>query len=346
MFRGSRIPHGPRAASSTTRACLIAALAAGFAAPAAQARVVLESVAGTTMASVVVGDGVIFSSDALQRSWTMAEGVDANVHYTCVATTQSGMFIVGAENGSVWASATASADGFVLRAQAAGAAIRGIRQSQGQLLAVGDGGLIRRSFDLTGGSWVVVASPTAQNLRDLAVNATTAVVVGENGTILRGGALGTDFEVVDLGVSNTFYSVVSNPSANGSFLAVGERGEMWESLPNGLTWTRVDAGISETLRGAAQIGPATVVVGQGGAIYYSSGGFDNWGAASVSSSGNELFDAFYTGSTALACGVRRTVLWSEIGTNWIQGDVTPSQETTWGRVKSRYLGSGAGDSPR
>ena len=316
-------------------AVLVAATGSAVATAPALARPVLHEVAGTTLASVVVGEGVIYSSDALQRSWDLVEGINADLEYTCVVATTGDLFIAGALDGSIWASSNSSGDAFVQRAVAAAAAIRGITQSQGQLLAVGEGGTVRRSFDLTGGSWVAVDSPTTESLWDVAANATTMVAVGENGTVLRGGALATDLTEVDLGVSTHFYAVVSDPTTNGRFLAVGERGEMWESLGNGTSWSRVDAGISETIYGASQIGPATVVVGDGGAIYYSPGGFDNWGPASSAGS-DRLLDVTYTGSTAIACGFRRTVLWSEIGLTWTRGGVTPTQQVTWGRVKSRF----------
>src|SRR5690606_10478135 len=221
---------------------------------------------------------------------------------------------------------TPAATGFVRRASASGNALHAVTQIGSQLLAVGAGGTIVRATDQTAGNWISVSSPTTKTLRGVATNSiSSTVAVGDEGTILRGGVNGNDWQVVPIDEDRNFYAVVAGP--NGRFLAVGAGGAMWTSNGDGVSWTPVAPGgipITSNLRGLAQVGPATIAVGEGASAYYAANNFSNWQVGNTPiDSGIGAYDltaVAFSGNDLLAVGSRRVILRSFIGLVWELND--------------------------
>ncbi|MCA9726955.1 MAG: hypothetical protein KC729_04675 [Candidatus Eisenbacteria bacterium] len=308
----------------------------------AWARPVLLGIAATNLAGVTVGDGTILFSTSTHRNWAPASGIDESLIYNDVIAARDGFFVAVAEDGSAWRSATSAGAAFVRRSGAASAPLYGLTQIGSQLLAVGSGGTIVRASDQTAGSWVDVSSPTSQTLRAVATNGTTSTVaVGDGGTILRGGINGNEWQIVSIGESRDLLAVTADLTT-GRFLAAGVGGALWSAAGDGVTWTQIDPGltIEGALRGATQIGGATVVVGDRGEIYVSSMNFANWVLAQTPTDPEtgryDLYSVAFSGNDVVACGSRRVLLWSSIGLQWDDNAVVPVEEMSWGRVKSRF----------
>lgn len=306
----------------------------------AQGRTLLLGVAATNAAGVAVGDGTILFSTETLLAWNPAAGFDQSVVYTAALATADGNFVVVGEDGSAWRSTNPSATGFVRRATASSNALHAITQIGSQLLAVGEGGAIVRATDQTAGNWVSVSSPTTQTLRGVATNLiSSTVAVGDQGTILRGGVNGNDWQVVEIDESRDFYAVTADVST-GRFLAVGLGGAMWTSNGDGVSWTPVDFDITSNLRGLVQVGEATVMVGEDASAYFASANFSDWQPANTPQSpGEPVYDltaVAFAGNGLIAVGSRRTILYSFIGREWTSADVIPVEEASWGRVKSLF----------
>ena len=127
-----------------------------------------------------------FSSDG-GGSWTLPRSVPADpvgvVHQAFhMSDTENGILVgsdgtihVTDDGGLSWTAITPITD----------QDLRAVRYLDGsRVLAVGDGGTILRSLD-GGLTWAEEASGTTANLLDIAVSASTVIVVGEEGTILR-----------------------------------------------------------------------------------------------------------------------------------------------------------------
>jgi photosystem II stability/assembly factor-like uncharacterized protein len=309
----------------------------------AEARPLLLGVAATNAAGVAVGDGTILFAPETHNAWNSATGFDESIVYTAALATADGFFVVVAEDGSAWRSSTPTATGFVRRATAASSALHAVTQIGSQLLAVGEGGVIVRATDQTAGNWVSVNSPTTKTLRGVATNSiSSTVAVGDEGTILRGGVNGNDWQVVSIDEDRNFYAVLSEPGT-GRFLAVGAGGAMWRSNGDGVSWSPVAPGgitITSNLRGLAQVGPATIAVGEDASAYYAANNFANWQVANTPiDSGIGAYDltaVTFSGNDLLAVGSRRVILRSFIGLVWELNDVIPVVESSWGRVKTIF----------
>ena len=326
---------------STFFGCFLLAWAALGIGP-ANARPLLLGVAATNAAGVAVGDGAILFSTETHNAWNPAAGFDESVVYTAALATSDGFFVVVAEDGSAWRSSTPTATGFVRRASASSNALHALTQIGSQLLAVGEGGAIVRATDQTGGNWVSVSSPTTRTLRGVATNSiSSTVAVGDEGTILRGGVNGNDWQVVSIDEDRSFYAVIAEPGT-GRFLAVGTGGAMWRSNGDGVSWTPVvsETTITSNLRGLAQVGPATIAVGEDASAYYASSNFSNWQVGNTpmdTETGDyDLTAVAFSGNDLLAVGSRRVILRSFIGLVWEINDVIPVEESSWGRVKSIF----------
>ena len=111
---------------------------------------------------------------------------------------------------------------------------------------------------------------------------------------------------------------------NRLYLAVGDRGALWvaDSLPN---WRRAKTGTTVALRGATYLGDRAIVVGEGGAIFWSDG---------------EVFEAAVTGRTqwlesvaasadrVVAVGDGGVVMVSTNGIDWAAASVGKTNNLT------------------
>jgi photosystem II stability/assembly factor-like uncharacterized protein len=295
----------------------------------------LLAVAGATGSGVACGRGVVLYSATTHQTWFTSAGFDSEATYTAAVRT-SGGYLIADESGAIWRSTDPTGSAFALAAHAAGHPLRGLAllQSGSGVLAVGDQGTVLKSFDQTGGSWTAQVSPVSTNLRAVLVTATSAVAVGDGGIILRGSPQGTDWVQAESKTAKNLLALARNQF--GQFLAVGTDGVALRGEPDGLTWTLLDPIGSTTLRGAAQVASSNqvVVVGDGGEIFLSPGGYANWESA-VAPSPLNLYAVVWTGTDLVAGGSRTLVLWSYRGTSWTL-PVIPVEQTTWGVVKQRF----------
>ncbi len=294
-------------------------------------------VAGNQSAAVIAAENAIWFASATHRDWEPASGTEGGRNYTAVVAVNDGFFVVVADDGTVWRSASAEASAFVERADTT-VPLRGVTQTGSQLVAVGDAGAILRSVNREAGNWVTVTSPTTEDLFAVATNGVTSTVaVGANGTILRGGLNGTTWSVVDVGETRDLQAVTTD--SNGRFLAVGAGGAAWIGEAGGTVWTALDLGTESDLHGASRAGTVTVVVGAGPVAFYSAANFSAWqSVATPEITGVEygLNDVAYTESDFVAVGDSRVALWSALGLEWSTGTVTPIEETSWGTLKTLF----------
>lgn len=291
----------------------------------------LYGVAGTSNTGCAAGQGVLLYSSSVHLNWFVAQGADPSLAYTAV-TAAGGRFVAVAEDGSVWRSRDAAGTVFDEVAATGAGMLHDVRVIGPYLVAVGSGGAIVRSGDLLGGNWTSVNSPVPETLRAVAGNGVSSVAVGDNGTLIRGGMFGNEWAEVSIAEDRGFLALTVNPY--GQYLAVGERGVAWMGQPDGLTWTRLASPTTGDLHGACSVGTATVLVGGGGLILHSPGGYTDW-VAQISPATRDLHAVAFTGSDVLAVGERTTVIWSLLGTHW--SDVAiPVETESWGRLKRRF----------
>jgi hypothetical protein len=332
----------PRGAVVAAGVSATGATAGGIAAPGTAAlgttAGALHGVAGDAGSGVAVGVGVLWWSVPTHRVWHPAAGADSALVYTAVVKT-GGRYLAMAEDGSVWISADAEGKSFLRRATAASRPLRAVAQVGGAaLVAVGDSGTIARCANLDGVTWTAPFSPVTTNLRGVAGNGVSVVVVGDGGTLLRAGSPGTQWEVVGIDETRDLLAVIADPPPGpvGRYLAVGRDGAAWRGEGDGLTWTRLDGFTTGALSGAAWIEPAAVAVGEAGSIHWSPGSFESWVPA-ASTVTTDLRAVTLAGNDVIAVGADGTVLWSPNGREWQRAEVpVPAKEVSWGRVKRLY----------
>jgi hypothetical protein len=304
---------------------------------------VLLAVAGDVGTGVAVGDGALWwaappQSAPAHRTWYAAAGADTALVYTAVVKAGT-RYLAVAEDGSAWISADAEGKVFSRRATAAPRPLRALARLGGVLVAVGDGGTIRRCADLNGVTWTSPVSPVSANLRGIAWNGVnTVVAVGDGGTVLHAGVGGTDWQVVTIAETHDLLAVTADPPPGtaGRFLAVSRDGAVWRGEGDGATWTRVAGFPPAALRGAAFLDPAAVVVGDAGSIRLSPGNLEIWDPVE-SPVAKDLRAVCFTGIDLLAVGAGGTILWSSTGSVWHPAEfVVPTTETSWGRVKGLF----------
>jgi len=296
-------------------------------------------VAGAPGSGVACGYGLLAFASSNYAAWFTAAGVDSSLLYHAIVRASS-RYLAAADDGSIWLSDDSQGSSFHRSAQPGSAPLRALCVVGSRVLAAGDGGQLLLSGDLQGGSWTPQTSPVTTPLRGAAWNGLNTVVVGDGGVILRGGADGTGWEKIIVDEARTLYAVTTEPppGSPGQYLAVGEGGALWKGEPDGRTWVALTSPTSQTLSAATRVGPATVMVGEDGAIFYSGGGFENWSPGGTTSL-VFLRGVAFTGSLVLAVGDARTILYSLIGLEW-QGATVPVEALTWGALKRRFAHSG------
>jgi hypothetical protein len=178
--------------------------------------------------------------------------------------------------------------------------------------AVGDNGTILKSTD-SGVTWSQLSSGTSRNLKKMACNNGTCIVVGGSGQANSG--------VVLISYDYMTWSVITSSLAttslndityyNNTYLAIGNTGTIFTS-PNGINnWVAVSSGTTQNLNSiACATSVGCVAVGNGGAIRFSSFG-STWSSA-TSGTTNDLLSAAYNG-VFVAVGKGGTLLYSTLG---------------------------------
>jgi hypothetical protein len=118
-------------------------------------------------------------------------------------------------------------------------------------IAAGNGGTILKSttgYPINWTSWVSVVSNTTQNLNGIALDTNNAIIVGDNGTILRSTNKGNGWSVVNSGFSNKLNSVYVNPLDFRIYWVTGDNGLILKSTNTGLNWFQVPSGTTSNLK--------------------------------------------------------------------------------------------------
>lgn len=129
-------------------------------------------------------------------------------------------------------------------------------------IVVGSAGRILRTAN--GTTWVVQNSGTSNNLRSVsrAVSGEPLIIVGDNGTILRGSnsTNSPNWTTVNSGTTENLKRV---DWLFGEFVAVGDNSTMLRSV-DGITWTKCSLGRSETLHAVLRVNSRNIVLGDNG----------------------------------------------------------------------------------
>jgi photosystem II stability/assembly factor-like uncharacterized protein len=198
----------------------------------------------------VAGDGVLlFTADAGVRWRRVSAGATS---FTGVATTATGdLALLTAADGSLWRY-QASQDRLAPVVRGSGGALRSvaIRADGGVAVAVGAQGLFLISED-GGRSFRARPAGTTRTLHDvwLFQAGERAIAVGEAGVIVEVTVSGqADARVEELLPPSAALRSL-HLSADGSGLAVGDRGAAFVTADAGRTWTPVDVDTTATLHG-------------------------------------------------------------------------------------------------
>ena len=298
----------------------------------------LLAIAGDVTSAVAVGDSTIWWSSTIHQSWYRSTGADSALTYTAVVRAGT-RFVAAALDGSIWRSNDSEGSAWS-RVSAVEGTVRGMCVAGSFLLAVGEGGLLARSGDLNAATWTLIDTGVGGVLRSVAWNGVSAVIVGDGGRLLRGTAVGGDWQIVTLGETQDLLTVSADlpPGLPGQYVAAGRNGAVWKGEPDGVTWASIATGTTADWSGSVWSGPATLLVGSGGAILWSAGGLTGWTpvpAPIVS----DLRAVCFSGVDLLAAGDDEVILWSRTGASEWRRTVTPVpvEEESWGAIKARYL---------
>ena len=189
-------------------------------------------------------------------------------------------------------------------------------------VAVGAGGTILFSQNGPSGfgtSFIVADKFSSQNLRSVANNGTTFIIVGDSGTLLRS----TDGETWS-GVTTTSVTTRLNDVyyADNKWIAVGAAGTVIRSTDDGLNWSVVSSGSTFSLNSVYYQNEVWVAIGQTGNVLNSID-TDNWYQRSVGIS--EDYNGLAFGDNKLvAVGLSSSIVYSSFETVSAAGTVTIS----------------------
>ncbi len=110
---------------------------------------------------------------------------------------------------------------------------------------IGNAGLVQYLSTNNGCSFQDVASNTTQNLKAVSGDVGGIVIVGSNGTVLKGSFFPTTLSLISSGTGRSLNAVIQG-LVEESFIAVGDSGTIIKSTDNGSTWYSVPSGRIET----------------------------------------------------------------------------------------------------
>lgn len=124
-------------------------------------------------------------------------------------------------------------------------------------------------------SWLERMSGTSAALH-AAESITTALVVGDAGTILRGDLVGKNWTPVASGTTADLFAVAQR--GNGEWLVVGAGGLVLKSIDDGATWTPRASGTTAALYALDDVNSALryLVVGEGGTVLETTDFGETW----------------------------------------------------------------------
>ncbi len=167
------------------------------------------------------------------------------------------------------------------------------------IISGADGALFTSS---TGTDWSQQPTPTSAFLSSVAIGPDACIAAGAAGTLLHGGADGTDWSAVPLGITNWIYRV---RWSGDMFVAVGENGRIHTS-PDGSDWTARDSGSSRWLTDVDYLDGRWYVSGYQGTLLSSTNLVD-WTAHYVPS-GKSLYGITAVDGRMITVGVDGIIL--------------------------------------
>ncbi len=293
----------------------------------------LYGIAGTADSGVACGKGVIFYSSTIHQNWWKAADADSSLSYNAVVYAGS-RYLIATANGAIWTS-DPTGTRFSPLAAPASRSLNALAVAQNAVVAVGDGGIIWASADLSGATWSSQTSPVSVSLRGVASNALTSapsscVAVGDNGVIVAGNVSGASWaRALDVPGTPNLFGVAA--LSDGGYLACGIGGVLWQGSADGLHWTALSSPTSASIFAVLSIGDATLLVGDAGVTYFSASGLQDWQLADSHVHATLKAIAF-TGTDIVSAGDSGVIVWSYEGTNWNIPTV-PVQTMSWGAVK-------------
>lgn len=195
-------------------------------------------------------------------------------------------------------------------------------------LAVGTGGVFAMTFD-SGKTWAPVSLPPYPNdLQDIVYlpGTTTAVAVGNNGTILKftlnGDGSGYSLSDLSVGGADIFNSVSFSDTQNGWIVSNGAR--IYRTANGGQTWSLQNNPSAQPLKRVRATAAGRVwAVGANGTIIFASDGA-TW-VQKTSGTTETLNDIALVGSDLWAVGANRVILKSvDGGTTWAALNSVPA----------------------
>ena len=114
-----------------------------------------------------------------------------------------------------------------------------------EYIVVGDSGVILTSNNTI--NWYVKTTPTTEDLRGVAYDGTTYVVTGDNGTIITS-QNGNTWVSQTTGTTEGLGDIIYNDDYD-AFIATGNNGVILKSTDSGVTWTALESGTGESIRG-------------------------------------------------------------------------------------------------
>jgi photosystem II stability/assembly factor-like uncharacterized protein len=140
-----------------------------------------------------------------------------------------------------------------------------------------------------GGTWQRVTSPAVDDLHGVAFHGATGIIVGFNGMVLRSTNGGADWVKVTRPTTRFLFAVGMSPIAS---VAVGEEGTLLHSTDDGATWAPSGAGVANAFMSVALWADTVIAGAYAGAIANSLSGGSTWGAQIMGSFPNNA-PAFY-----------------------------------------------------
>jgi photosystem II stability/assembly factor-like uncharacterized protein len=180
--------------------------------------------------------------------------------------------------------------------------------------ACGDAGAILHTID-AGNTWSLITL-TGSDLHQIVFkDASTGIVVGDNGTVFTTTNGGTNWASKS---SSTSLQLRGACFAGGStFFAVGDDGAAVKSTDNGNTWTTLNSGTTERLLSVAAVDQNAWVGARDGLMLYSSNGGSSFSSMSNPATDDIKDIQFINGSIGFACGSNSFFMYtSNGGSNW------------------------------
>ena len=141
-----------------------------------------------------------------------------------------------------------------------------------EYIVVGDSGVILTSNNTI--NWYVKTTPTSEDLRGVAYDGTTYVVVGDNGTVITS-QNGNTWVSQTTGTTENLNDIIYNDDYD-AFIAIGNNGVILRSTDSGVTWTALESGTDETIRGISWHEGVMVAMTLKMQVLISDDGGDTW----------------------------------------------------------------------